>query len=180
MKVCSHFLLFEDIKVGFKFFTALRMTFFTESLHRLAKTTLSGRFWRFIKLVIKPLLLISLKNPFRGLKFIKNGIPNFEDFNRLFYAPVLERFEVKKLPIFFFQKTKFLPKSSKINKCWLFFKFYRQIPHFSPKVHCIWILWLYDCFWRSHDILKKQFFWMIIFWKKITKCGPFLVIFFQK
>ena len=37
---------------------------------------------------------------------------------------------------------KFLPKSSKNNKCWFLWQFLRQIFRYDPKIHCLWIFWL--------------------------------------
>ena len=50
-----------------------------------------------------------------------------EDFGQFFNAPVLEPFEVKKLPTFFSQNWIFCQKSK------TFVKFHQQISHFSPK-----------------------------------------------
>ena len=61
-------------------------------------------------------------------------------------------------------KSNFLPKSSKINKNWFFFKFLRQFFRVPPEVHWVWFLGSYDFFWQKYEILNKK-----NFWKKKTK-----------
>ena len=52
----------------------------------------------------------------------------------------------------------YLPKSSKINKCWFVFKFLRQIFRIPPEVPRIWFSRSYDCFWQNYDLLKSKWF----------------------
>ena len=40
------------------------------------------------------------------------------------------------------QKLNVLPKSSKINKCWVLWQFHQQIFCFDTKIYCLWTLWL--------------------------------------
>ena len=55
-------------------------------------------------------------------------------------------------------KSNFLPKSSKINKNWFFFKFLRQIFRVPPEVPWVWFLRSYDFFWQKYEILNKNNF----------------------
>ena len=56
------------------------------------------------------------------------------------------------------QKWQILPKSSKINKKWFFFKFLPQISRVPPKVPWVWFLRLYNLFWQNYEILNKNCF----------------------
>ena len=58
----------------------------------------------------------------------------------------------------FEQKSKFSPKSQKINICWFLSKFHRQSFRRPHKVPLVWFLWSYDFFWQNYEILKKNFF----------------------
>ena len=70
----------------------------------------------------------------------------------------------------FNQKSKFSPKSQKINNCWLLSKSHRQIFKVTHKVPRVWFLWSYDFLWPNYEISKrkKNSKKLFFFWKKYT------------
>ena len=56
----------------------------------------------------------------------------------------------------FREKSKNLPKSHKINKCWFLWWFLRQFFDLDPKVSFQWISDLYDNFWGNRIMLNMN------------------------